>query len=142
LFAATSWGLKAENNPAAHGLSEIVYQFSSSSANNGSAFDGLGVSYGLNNNPSPSPEAVPVGHRGRPRNHVRTLPADRRADRDGGFPRYEEEYAVRPGYPARRHLHIRLLLFGTIAIVGALLFLPVAALGPLAEHLGPIPFGG
>ena len=34
------------------------------------------------------------------------------------------------------------LLFGTIAIIGALLFLPVAALGPLAEHLGPIPFGG
>jgi K+-transporting ATPase ATPase A chain len=34
------------------------------------------------------------------------------------------------------------LLFGTIVIIGALLFLPVAALGPLAEHLGPIPFGG
>src|ERR1700680_1103841 len=58
LYAATNWGIKAENNPAAHGLSEIVYQFSSSSANNGSAFDGLGVSYGLNNNPNPSPEAV------------------------------------------------------------------------------------
>ena len=34
------------------------------------------------------------------------------------------------------------LLFGTILIVGALLFLPVAVLGPVAEHLGPIPFGG
>jgi K+-transporting ATPase ATPase A chain len=34
------------------------------------------------------------------------------------------------------------LLLGTIAIIGALLFLPVAALGPIAEHLGPIPFGG
>jgi potassium-transporting ATPase potassium-binding subunit len=34
------------------------------------------------------------------------------------------------------------LLFGTIVIVAALLFLPVGALGPLAEHLGPIPFGG
>jgi len=34
------------------------------------------------------------------------------------------------------------LLMGTIVIIGALLFLPVAALGPLAEHLGPIPFGG
>ncbi len=34
------------------------------------------------------------------------------------------------------------LLFGTVVIVGALLFLPVAALGPMAEHLGPIPFGG
>ena len=34
------------------------------------------------------------------------------------------------------------LLLGTIVIIGALLFLPVAALGPLAEQLGPIPFGG
>ena len=34
-------------------------QYSSASANNGSAFDGLGVTYGLNNNPNPAPEAVP-----------------------------------------------------------------------------------
>ena len=34
------------------------------------------------------------------------------------------------------------LLMGTIVIIGALLFLPVAALGPVAEHLGPVPFGG
>jgi K+-transporting ATPase ATPase A chain len=34
------------------------------------------------------------------------------------------------------------VLLGTIVLVGALLFLPVAALGPAAEHLGPIPFGG
>ena len=34
------------------------------------------------------------------------------------------------------------LLLGTVLIIGALLFLPVAALGPIAEHLGPMPFGG
>jgi K+-transporting ATPase ATPase A chain len=34
------------------------------------------------------------------------------------------------------------LLIGTIVIIGALLFLPVAALEPLAEHWGPLPFGG
>jgi Potassium-transporting ATPase A subunit len=33
------------------------------------------------------------------------------------------------------------LLMGTIVIIGALLFLPVAALGPVVEHLGPMPFG-
>jgi K+-transporting ATPase ATPase A chain len=33
------------------------------------------------------------------------------------------------------------MLFGTILLAGALLFLPAAALGPLAEHYGPIPFG-
>ena len=59
LFAATSWGQKATSNPGPHGFSQIMYQFSSASANNGSAFDGLGVSYGLNSNSNPSPEAVP-----------------------------------------------------------------------------------
>jgi K+-transporting ATPase ATPase A chain len=34
------------------------------------------------------------------------------------------------------------LLLATVLIIGALLFVPVAALGPIAEHLGPIPFGG
>ncbi len=60
LFAATSWGVNAESNPGSHGLSQIVYQYSSASANNGSAFDGLGVTYGLNNNTNPAPEAVPL----------------------------------------------------------------------------------
>ena len=37
------------------------------------------------------------------------------------------------------------LLLGTILLVGALLFLPAAVLGPVAEHLGPLrsqPDGG
>ena len=34
-----------------------------------------------------------------------------------------------------------IVLLGTIVLIGALLFLPVAALGPVAEHLGPMPFG-
>src|SRR3984957_5465882 len=58
LFAATNWGLKAVSNPGAHGFSQMLYQFSSASANNGSAFDGLGVTYGLNSNPNPAPEAI------------------------------------------------------------------------------------
>src|ERR1700732_1930768 len=57
-FSATDWGAKAENNPGPHGFSEIMYQFSSASANNGSAFDGLGVTYGFYNNPNPAPEAI------------------------------------------------------------------------------------
>ncbi len=32
-------------------------------------------------------------------------------------------------------------LLGTILLVGALLFMPAAMLAPIAEHLGPIPFG-
>ncbi len=57
LFSATDWGLKAISNPGAHGFAQIFYQFSSASANNGSAFDGLGVSWGLLNNTSPAPMA-------------------------------------------------------------------------------------
>jgi K+-transporting ATPase ATPase A chain len=142
LFAATSWGMKATSNPGAHGLSQIVYQFSSSSANNGSAFDGLGVSYGLNSNPNPAAEAVPW-------------------DIAGGlvilFGRYlpiVAPIAMAAFLGMKKSTPFGLgtlrddtatfgcLLLGTIVIVGALLFLPIAALGPLADHLGPIPFGG
>src|SRR5205085_7741285 len=63
LFVATDWGNKATNNPGAHGFSEIVYEFSSASANNGSGFEGLGDTWGLNkadDNPSPpAPESQP-----------------------------------------------------------------------------------
>ena len=38
-------------------------------------------------------------------------------------------------------LTFALFLLGTIILVGALLFMPAAMLAPVAEHLGPIPFG-
>jgi potassium-transporting ATPase potassium-binding subunit len=142
LYAATNWGIKAENNPAAHGLSEIVYQFSSSSANNGSAFDGLGVSYGLNNNTSPSPEAVPwdIGG-GLVIMFGRFLPIIAPIAM-AAFLGMKKSTPFGLGTLRDDTFTFGCLLFGTIVIVGALLFLPVAALGPLAEHLGPIPFGG
>src|SRR5205085_2709941 len=59
LFAATNWGTKAEANPGAHGFSEVLYEFSSASANNGSGFEGLGDTWGFNkpedNNSPPAP---------------------------------------------------------------------------------------
>jgi potassium-transporting ATPase potassium-binding subunit len=142
LYAATSWGIKAENNPAAHGLSEIVYQFSSSSANNGSAFDGLGVSYGLNNNTNPAPEAVPwdIGG-GLVIMFGRYLPIIAPIAM-AAFLGMKKSTPFGLGTLRDDTFTFGCLLFGTIVIVGALLFLPVAALGPLAEHLGPIPFDG
>jgi len=142
VFAATDWGIKAENNPGAHGFSEIVYQFSSASANNGSAFDGLGTTYGLNSNPSPAPEAVPwdvatglvmLFSRYLPIVAPIALAAFLGAKKPTPF----SSGTMRDDTPT-----FAFLLLGTIVIIGALLFLPVAALGPLAEHLGPIPFGG
>jgi K+-transporting ATPase ATPase A chain len=142
LFAATSWGMKATSNPGAHGLSQIVYQFSSSSANNGSAFDGLGVSYGLNSNPNPAPEAVPWDIAG---GFVimfgRYLPIIAPIAM-AAFLGMKKSTPFGLGTLRDDTFTFGCLLFGTIVIVGALLFLPVAALGPLAEHLGPIPFGG
>ena len=54
-FAATDWGLKAMNNPGAAGFSEVLYEFSSASANNGSEFGGLTTAWGLHDPKSPNP---------------------------------------------------------------------------------------
>jgi K+-transporting ATPase ATPase A chain len=55
LFAALDWGRKATNNPGPHGFSEVLYEFSSSSANNGSGFEGLNDTWGFNDNTDPAP---------------------------------------------------------------------------------------
>jgi len=142
LFAATSWGLLAASNPGAHGFTQMLYNFSSASANNGSAFDGLGVVYGLANNPNPAPTAIPwniaaglvmVFSRYLPIVAPIAMAAYLGAKKPSPF-----------GLGTLRDdsLTFGILLFGTIVIIGALLFLPVAVLGPMAEHFGPIPFGG
>ena len=142
IFAATDWGIKAENNPGAHGFSEIVYQFSSSSANNGSAFDGLGVSYGFNNNPSPPPEATKWDiAAGLVMLFSRYLPIVAPMAMAAVLG-YKKETPFGLGTLRDDTFTFGCLLFGTIVIIGALLFLPVAALGPIAEHFGPMPFGG
>ncbi|HUN57681.1 MAG TPA: potassium-transporting ATPase subunit KdpA [Candidatus Binataceae bacterium] len=142
LFSATDWGIKAESNPGAHGFSQIVYQFSSDSANNGSAFDGLGVTYGLNNNLSPSPEAVPWDiAAGFVIMFGRFIPIIAPIAM-AAFLGMKKSTPFGLGTLRDDTLTFGFMLLGTVCIIGALLFLPVAALGPMAEHLGPIPFGG
>src|SRR5207248_97973 len=41
LFAANAWGKATVANPGPHGFSEILYEFTSAAANNGSGFEGL-----------------------------------------------------------------------------------------------------
>ncbi len=141
LFAATAWGLNAVSNPGAHGFSQMLYQFSSASANNGSAFDGLGVTYGFYNNPNPAPEAIAwdivtgltiIFSRFLPIIAPMAMAACLGAKKSSPF-----------GMGTLRvdTLTFAILLVGTIVVVGALLFFPVAVLGPIAEHFGPIPFG-
>lgn len=142
LFAATHWGLQAVSNPAAHGFSQILYQFSSASANNGSAFDGLGVTYGFYNAVSPAPSAVAFDiAAGIVIVMSRYLPIIAPI----AMAAYLGSKKTSPfglGTLRDDSLTFGFLLLGTVLIIGALLFLPVAALGPLADHLGPMPFGG
>src|SRR5271157_886506 len=142
LFAATSWGLLAASNPGAHGFSQMLYQFSSASANNGSAFDGLGVVYGLVSNPTPAPTAIPWNiAAGLVMVFSRYLPIIAPI----AMAAYLGEKKSSPfGLGTLRDdtPTFSILLLGTILIIGALLFLPVAALGPVADHFGPMPFGG
>ncbi|HYA41018.1 MAG TPA: potassium-transporting ATPase subunit KdpA [Syntrophobacteraceae bacterium] len=142
LFAATSWGLKAISNPGAHGFSQILYNFSSASANNGSAFDGLSVAYGLASNPNPAPTAIPWNiAAGLVMVFSRYLPIVAPIAM-AAFLGEKKSAPFGLGTLRDDTVTFGILLLGTILIIGALLFLPVAALGPLAEHLGPIPFGG
>ncbi len=142
LFSATDWGLLAVSNPGSHGFSQMLYQFSSASANNGSAFDGLAVAYGFYNNPSPAPTAIAWDiATGTVIVISRYIPIIAPI----AMAAYLSEKKSSPfGLGTLRDdtLTFGVLLLGTILIVGALLFLPVAVLGPIAEHLGPIPFGG
>jgi len=142
LFAGTPWGMQAESNPGPHGFSQIVYQFSSASANNGSALDGLGVTYGFNDNTAPAPSAVPfdiaaalviIISRFLPIIAPIAMAASLGKKRSApfGLGTLRDDTGTFAG-----------ALLGTIIILAALLFLPVAALGPFAEHFGPLPFGG
>jgi K+-transporting ATPase ATPase A chain len=145
LFAATDWAEKSENNPAAHGLSETLYEFTSASANNGSEFGGLAQTWGFNDskaNPSPpAPFAaywdiatglVMLLSRFVPIIAPLALAASLAAKKPTPFT---------TGTMRTDTVTFGFVLLGTILLVGALLFLPAAALGPIADHLGPLPFG-
>lgn len=142
LFAATGWGLKAVSNPGAHGFSQMLYNFSSASANNGSAFDGLAVAYGLASNPNPAPTAIPWNiAAGLVMLFSRYLPIVAPIAM-AAFLGAKKSSPFGLGTLRDDTITFGILLLGTILIIGALLFLPVAVLGPVAEHFGPIPFGG
>jgi K+-transporting ATPase ATPase A chain len=142
LFAGTSWGLKAISNPGPHGFSQMIYQFSSASANNGSAFDGLGVTYGFAHGLTPVLNAIPWDiATGLVMLFSRYLPIVAPI----ALAAYLGAKKAAPaGLGTLRDdtTTFGILVLGTVLIVGALLFLPVAVLGPVADHLGPFPFGG
>jgi K+-transporting ATPase ATPase A chain len=142
LFSARDWGSKSEGNPGAHGFSEILYEFSSASANNGSEFGGLQQTYGFNDNPEPAPYS-PYWDiaTGLVMLISRYVPIIAPLALAAGLAR-KKPTPFTAGTLRTDTLTFGFLLLGTVILVGALLFLPAAVLGPVAEHLGPMPFGG
>ncbi len=116
-------GIAGRNNTGPHGLSEILYAFSSATANNGSAFAGLaGSTYYYNTLLGFAmlvgrfAMVVPVVALAGFLSEKKIAPADA-----GSFP------VTTPLFAA--------LLVGVILIVSALTFFPALSLGPIAEQL-------
>jgi potassium-transporting ATPase potassium-binding subunit len=140
LFAALDWGTKSTNNPGAHGFAEILYEFSSSSANNGSEFAGLNTAYGLNDNKDPAPYNpqwdIATGLVMLLGRFLPIIAPIALASSLAG----KKLTPFTSGTMRTDTLTFAFVLLGTILLIGALLFLPAAVLGPVAEHLGPMPF--
>ncbi|HTG87996.1 MAG TPA: potassium-transporting ATPase subunit KdpA, partial [Pyrinomonadaceae bacterium] len=120
---APSFGTSQLNNTGPHGLSEILYAFTSGTGNNGSAFAGIsantlwyntaiGVAMLLGRFMMIIPMLAIAGNLAR----KKTVPPSL-----GTFP------VTTPLFTT--------LLVSVIVIVGALTFFPVLSLGPIVEHL-------
>ncbi|MFH0787850.1 MAG: potassium-transporting ATPase subunit KdpA [Pseudomonadota bacterium] len=118
----SKWGLAGLNNSGPHGLSEILYAYSSATGNNGSAFAGLSgntpwynTTLGLGMLFGRFIMLVPVMALAGSLAGKKLVPSS-----GGSFPVWG--------------LTFTLVLVGTVVIVGALTFLPALALGPIVEH--------
>jgi K+-transporting ATPase ATPase A chain len=123
VFAVTPWGAATLNNTGPHGFSEILYEFSSASANNGSGFEGLG------DNTVPWNLAT-----GTVMLLARFIPIILPLAIAGSMAR-KRATAVTAGTLGVENLTFGVMLLGTILFLGALTFFPAATLGPIAEHL-------
>jgi K+-transporting ATPase ATPase A chain len=115
-------GLDSLNNAGPHGLSEILYAFASTNANNGSAFAGLSgntpwynTTLGLAMFIGRFAYAIPVLAL------AGTLAGKKKAPESAGT------------FPTHGPLFVGLLL-GVIAILYLLQYFPALALGPIVEH--------
>jgi K+-transporting ATPase ATPase A chain len=120
---APSFGTSSVLNPGPHGLTEILYAFTSATGNNGSAFGGLNANtrwYNLTTG-----MATLVGR------FLMIIPMLAIAGSLGRKKRVPPS----PGtFPVTTPLFTALLV-GVIVIVGALTFFPALSLGPIVEHL-------
>jgi K+-transporting ATPase ATPase A chain len=122
LFAATSWKAFVAN-PGPHGFSEILYEFTSAAANNGSGFEGLS-----DNNPAWNIATGVVLLLGR-------FPALIFPLAVAGFLSAKKRVPQTTGTLRTDNLTFAGMLLGTVILVGALSFMPALVLGPVADHL-------
>lgn len=109
-------------NPAAHGLTEILYAFTSATANNGSAFAGISA-----NTPFYNPAlglAMLIGR------FLMIVPILALA---GSLAAQRRATATAGAFPTTGGLWVGLLA-GVIVIIGALTYFPSYTLGPIVEH--------
>ncbi len=118
----SKWGIVALNNTGPHGLSEILYAFTSGTGNNGSAFAGisantpwLNTTIGIAMLIGRFLMIVPIMGLAGSLVQKKVTPASA-----GTFPVHGGTFFI--------------LLIGTILLIGALNFLPALTLGPVVEH--------
>lgn len=115
-------GTETLTNAGPHGFAEILYGFTSTTENNGSAFGGLGENIYYN---------IVTGVVMMCGRFLFLIPALLLAGSMAGKPRAPES----PGTFTTKSPIFVALLIGVIIIVGALTFFPADALGPIVEHL-------
>jgi K+-transporting ATPase ATPase A chain len=116
-------GLSSLNNTGPHGLSEILYAYTSAAANNGSAFAGLNANTWWYN--------VCLGWTMLMGRFLMKIPVLALA----GHLAMKKSVPPSPGsFPVNTTL-FAVLLVGVVLIVGALTFFPALSLGPILEHL-------
>jgi K+-transporting ATPase ATPase A chain len=122
IAATVPQALAAVQDPGPHGLSEILYAYSSATGNNGSAFGGWGAAL-----PWHTTALGVVMLIGR---YAIILPMLAIA---GSMIRKPKAAATSGTFPTHGPLFVTLLIL-TVLILGALTFFPVLALGPIAEE--------
>jgi K+-transporting ATPase ATPase A chain len=123
IAAVVPAGTASRGNLGPHGLTEILYAFTSMANNNGSAFAGL-----TGNTPfyNLTGSLALLAGRFLPILAVLAIAGSLAA---------KERVPAGPGtFPTHTPLFVGLLV-GVVVIVGALTFFPVLALGPIVEHL-------
>ena len=120
--SVSQWGLTGLNNNGPHGLSEILYAYSSCVGNNGSAFAGLSANTPWYN--TTLGIAMLFGR------FLMIVPIMALA---GALAAKKISPASGGTFPVSGGTFV-ILLLGTVLLVGALNFLPCLALGPIVEH--------